>query len=1195
MKQNQRLFSGLRPGNSRFGKMLHLTVITLFLCGQLNASVFQEKGKVKINEKSIDLHELIWKLQEKTDYEFIFNEADLKVYKNLAVNEEGTVNDILDNLLADKNLTYKLSDGVYVIKKKQQKALQKKLYEINIKVVDKDNIAIPGASVVVKGSTKGGATDINGKLNLTVEKQPKFIVVSFIGMKTKEVAYVSNKEFTVKLEGDNKTLTEVIATGYGVVDRRKSSSATTTVEAKDVLEAGVTSIDNMLEGKVAGLAVLGNTGTPGAAPKIRIRGASSISGNREPVWVVDGVILEDPVKLNPQDLNSMDNVNLVGNAISGINPDDIKSITVLKDASATALYGVRAANGVIIVTTKSGVRGAPSFSFSTSNSLKLRPDYDNLNLMNSSERIDLSEEIFKRGLHFSFDPGRVGYEGALMDLFDGNINQEEFTDRVERMKSVNTDWYDLMFETAVSTKNSFSVSGGDDKVRYYMSLGYAKDNSNEKGKGLKEYTMRSNLSFKFSNKFDIALRMNTARTEKEYSHSSIKPYKYAYNTSRALPAFNEDGTRYRYLKKRVKKHPIYYNVLDELDHTGREVDLNRTDINASFNYRPFSNFKLNALIGMSSQTTKDCSWADEKSYYAAILRGLNYDDPFPVGEDLEDFKKTTGSKLPYGGIINTGTYDTKTYSGRLMGDYLKTFKDIHELSLKFGTEIRSTEYTGFNDKRAGYFREKGRIIMDIDPTIWLAYGKQVGEGVYSSSETNSINNTIGFFGAFTYTFNQKLTANFNIRADGSNKFGQDERNKFLPVWSASARYNLSEESIFDNIKWLNLFALKASYGVQGNVHPDQTPNLNVRIHKLDSKSGENQSKLSKWPNPNLRWEKTISTNYGFEFSIFDGRIDGDFDYYYKKGEDQIVSMMVPVSNGARSVSMNQGDVENKGWELTINSKIIDSKDFGLRLGFNAYYNENKVTAFNPDFGEGGHSSIYSNYYTGDIISKGKALNSFYSYKFDKLDSQGYPVFKGTDLSGVKNMEDVYNQVFTYSGKLVPDFNGGINLGVRYKAFNLRTSWSYSLGSNIRLNELYDNETQRLPRPEQNLSDEFVKRWRKPGDEAHTVIPTLSDDNLDLNLQQFIYADNRWEMYNNSDLRVVSGDFLRLRSLSLKYTLPQNICDKIKMKHVDVAFQASNLLLFADKDLNGRDPEQISLSSGTAPITKSYTLGINFKF
>ncbi len=1067
------------------------------------------------------------------------------------------------------------------------------------KVVDTDNEPLTGVNIIEKGNLYNGTiTDFDGNFKLEVNPN-SVLLFSFIGFENKEVTIANGNAITVILTSDLLSIDEVIITGYQKIEKRKLSSSVVSIKGKDVLESGAFTVDNMLQGKVAGLAVMNPTSTPGAAPKIRIRGASSISGNREPVWVIDGVIMSDPVQISAQELNSFDKVNLIGNAVSGLNPSDIERIDILKDASATAIYGIKAANGVIVITTKRGKAGKMQVQFSSDNTVKLRPDYANLDRMNSLQRIEASKEMYERGLTFTSTPGRVSYEGALLDLFDGIINQSQFTQRVQQMSTANTDWYDQMFETSLSTKNNLSISGGSDKFNYYYSLGYAKDNANLKNTGVSQYNARTNLNFNINEKLKIGVKLSGSSSEKDYQHGSIDAYQYAYETSRAIQANNPDGSPFRYVKRiAYDKQPLFYNVNEELSNTGRNIALTTMSLQTTVDYKLTSDLTIMGLAAVNKSNTKETQWANERSYYVSQLRGLNYGDPFPTGDDLKSFQRSPFVMLPYGGELKANTNTNTSTTGRFALNYMKRLNYVHELSANVGGEVRSSKYDGISASTRGYLRDRGHRFAEIDPRIWKnGYAGWLSKNYPTITDNRT--NILSAFGTLTYTYDDRYTGNFNIRTDASNKFGQDKSTRFLPVWSASGRWNLSNETFLSQVSWINLLAIKGSYGVQGNVSPDQTPSLIASLGNLEGRSGEYITTLVKLPNPNLRWEKTISTNLALEFALFNGRLSGDLAIYKKLGEDQIITKRVSSTTGANTVTLNGGNIENKGWEFTINSKIIDGNDFKMGASLNAFFNDNQVVKSGLNYNPDNQDQSYQNYYKGDIITVGKPIGGFYSYRFDKLDENGLPLFKGMEETDGITYNELINNAFTYSGKAIADFNGGFSTYFTYKGFSVDLDFAFSVGRDIRLNNLYKSKAQRLPRPEQNMSSELINRWRTAGDENNTNIPVLTNDPLSLDSyysnRDLRIANNKWEMYNYSDLRVVSGDFLRLRNLRFRYQLPKSVCSKIFIETISVRGSASNLWVLADKELKGRDPEQVTLGSGTVPLTKSFSFGFDVTF
>ena len=456
----------------------------------------------------------------------------------------------------------------------------------------------------------------------------------------------------------------IINTGYQRIDRRMSTSSVASISGEDVLQANATTLDNMLQGKIPGLSVMGSSSTPGAATKVRIRGTSTISGNREPLWVVDGVILDDPVSVSTEMLNNLDNVNLIGNAISGLNPMDIEKIDVLKDASATAIYGVRAANGVIVVTTKRGKMGAPRVNYSGTVTVTERPSYNKLNLMDSRERIDVSKEIAAKGLVYSFEPAAVGYEGLLYDLYDRKISYDQFLSGVQELEMMNTDWFDLLYHNSVSHKHNLSISGADEKVNYYISGAYTDENANVRGTGLEQYNIMAKVQATLASRLTGTVQLRGNITNKDYQHSSISPYSYAYNTSRAIPAFNEDGSySYYNAEQGFNAQPLMFNILNEIDNSGRTVKSNSLYFNANLEWAIWDGLRATGTFAMNMSNTSDKEWYNDRTYAAAQLRGLNYGVPFPDADTWRD----QFCSLPYGGELKSSETRNFGYTTRLQG------------------------------------------------------------------------------------------------------------------------------------------------------------------------------------------------------------------------------------------------------------------------------------------------------------------------------------------------------------------------------------------------------------------------------------------------------------------------------------------------------------------------------------------------
>lgn len=1156
-----------------------------------------QKQLITLDERGKTLDEILLTLSKSVKMWYGFhNSVTVDTERNYSLTiHNATIEEALNALLKESRYSYRIDgDKIVIINKPMvQEKQQEKIVSITRKVVDAaTRKPITGATVIIMKTGMGAITDADGMFTLKGKEGDEY-EISFTGMEPYNAKIITNSTVRIiEMKASILNVRDVVVTGYQQIDRRLLTSAVNSLRAEDLLEGSSTSIDKMLQGKLPGVAVLNQSATPGAAPKIRIRGSSSITGNREPVWVVDGIILEETVPISTEELNSLDNVNLIGNAISTINPEDIERIDILKDASATAIYGVKAANGVIVVTTKKGSRGTPRVSYSTSLNVMSPPTYESMMRMNSEERIEMSQEMHRRGLEFGANnPADIGYEGALLNLWNKEITYNQFLTEVENLKNRNTDWYGELFNPSFSHQHTISVSGGSDKISYYFSGGYSNENSVTIGEQVTKYSGMSKINIKFNEKVNLALKINGGYSQTERPHSSVDPYAYAYETSRAIApeSFYSKSTGYSgYLP---------YNINNELKYSGNDTDNSNVGMNINFDWKIAKWVKFNSLIGLALNNNNQSYWAGEESYYISEFRQT------PYGSKLPDLSLPENANfanqycmLPFGGEYKSiGTRNT-SYTIRNSVALMHTMGK-HEISGNIGTEVRSSKYDGLTSTQYGYLRERGQKFVKIPTATWPKYAKMV-EGL-PDVINDTKNNVLSYYATAAYVYDSRYILNFNIRADGSNKFGQDKSVRFLPVWSVSGRWNIMNEKFMQRVNGniVNNLSIRGSYGIQGNVHPDQVPNLIVNIGELDPISQEYSSALHKMANTKLRWEKTYSSNVAVDVAFLRNRIFGSFDYYYKKGVDQVVQKNVAPSMGESRVAINAGDVENKGWDLSITFVPIESRNWIWSLSLNTGKNYNKV------LNVGNPTVTWRDYLTGSLISNGKAISSFYSYQFGGLNENGYPTYLNAnekDEEGnmlVQSQLEAFERAMLFSGQREPDLAGGFSTYLKFKNFTFNCLMSFNIGNKIRLNNLYSSSGQTLPHPSQNMSSEFVNRWQQAGDEDHTNIPILSQEAGlwgDKNTKYPI-ADNIWDMYNNSDLRVVSGSFLRCRSMSLRYELPKGFTKKIYLKGASVTFDVGNLFVIKDSKLEGRDPEQIALGSRSLPPQQTYTLSINLSF
>lgn len=486
-------------------------LLMLLFCMNLSAGVLAQEALLTIEVENGSIRDVMQTIKQQSEYTFVYNVEEVGHLGNLSVHmKDADIRSILDVCLKGSGLEYSIHENVIVLRKAIIQK-QEEIRKIKGIVTDKNKEPLPGVTVMIKGTTLGVSTNAEGRFELVQPKDTSNIelLVSFIGMKTQTIRYKGEELLKVVLEEDTQEMEEVVVTGYQRVDRRKNTSAVKTLNVDNIMIASATSIDQMLEGRVPGMILMTNSGEVGVVPKIRIRGTSTLVGNREPLWVVDGIIVQDPVPIQAEELNDPDYINRIGNAIAGLNPQDIERLDILKDAAATALYGAKAANGVIVVTTKKGHIGKPVINYNMTATFRQRPRYSDrkIDLMNSRERIQVSRELHEQHYEYDYNANMVGYEGLLSELYQGKITDKQFAEKVARLETVNTDWFDLLTEDTFSHQHTLSMSGGSEKTRYYSSIGFTRDNDVIKGNYNQRYTASLNLETTFSQWFTASVQL----------------------------------------------------------------------------------------------------------------------------------------------------------------------------------------------------------------------------------------------------------------------------------------------------------------------------------------------------------------------------------------------------------------------------------------------------------------------------------------------------------------------------------------------------------------------------------------------------------------------------------------------------------------------------------------------------------------
>ena len=1087
-------------------------------------------------------------------------------------------------------------------------------------VFDKTGEPLVGANVRVTLGRKvwTAQTDSKGayrvKLPAGTSTAGLSISASYLGMKRQTKSGRSNvAHYDFMLDDHSQSLGEAVVTGYGTISTREKTSAITSLKMEEILMPGMTSLEQALEGRVPDMVFMQNSGEVGATARMRIRGTSTLIGNREPLWVLDGIPLSDPVDVTNEQLNDPDYINYIGNAISGINPQDIERVDVLKDAAATALYGTRAAHGVIVVTTKKGEPGPPRITYNSQLKYTARPRYSDrdIYLMNSQERVQFGQELMN--LHYTFPNHMtmVGYEGAYHRFVTGQTDYNGFLAEVQRAETVNTDWFKLLTHDTFNHNHTVALSGGSETARYYASLGYNREEGVQLHHNNDRYTASLNMQTRIAKVIQANIRLNANVQKKTQLPGEIDLLGYAYGTTRALPAFNNDGSYFFYQRHaynvgtdKNEQYKYAYNILNEIENAEKLYSSNGIMAALDLTYRFKTLLDLTLTTSYQRTHSDNSTWFGEKSNYAAQLRNAEYGQaPIPGDYGLSD--------MPYGGVYNTGTNVNENFTLRAQANFRHALgeKKQHLLSASLGYEMNVSNTDGFSENTRGFFKSRGLKYVNMTAEEMNRFPKYAS-WVAHNHPTLRADKThrLSGYAIFSYSYGSLFSLSANTRFDASNKFGSRSNEKFLPVWSASGMLNLKSLLLrqYDAVSDLRL---RTSFGKTGNMVDNQTPNLLLRQESLDTYYGENVAKVDALPNPYLRWEQTDQWNVGVDASLFDYRLTVGVDAYYKHTKDAFDNTLVSPFNGVENYVMNGSDITNSGFSINLSAYLLKTRDWSwlVSANYSVVYNSiNTKTA---------NKYKIEKYLNGTAIMDGKSIGTFYSYNFIGLDPQnGLPLFDDyrdrQHLLEGQPLDRIMERVGVVSGSREPNFAGSFYSTLRYQQWSLSASFNYALGNKIRKFALYKDVLDGVS-SENNVRKEFTHRWRKPGDERHTQLPSLispSDPAFGDNRYHWsaatpaatqgfeTFADNYWMMYDNSNARVVSGSYLRLSNLALRYQFTRKQLKGLPFSNLAFDAAMTNVFTLKSSALEGQDPTQSGFSLQTSlSLRPSFTFGLRVSF
>ncbi|THH37748.1 SusC/RagA family TonB-linked outer membrane protein [Neolewinella litorea] len=1016
-------------------------------------------------------------------------------------------------------------------------------------ITDEGGMPLIGASVLAQGTSTGTVSDIDGNFTLTVADEVTNLIVSYTGFATRVVPLDGSTTLEIILSEDAAQLSEVVVVGYGKQIRSTLTGNVAQIDGGDIENLPVSSVEQAMQGRSAGVFVQSVSGKPGGRINIRVRGSSSISAGNQPLYVVDGVPITSGTFSSPGSGSQ--------NFLADLNPNDVESIEILKDASAAAIYGSRAANGVILVTTKQGKSGKArlnvNISSGASEPSRLRE------FMDAEEFVSFFRQTAAGGARYDWDNQLD--EFGLGDDYTLENTIAAYTDFVEgrfdrysgpsdwRNNETNTDWQEEAFQTGRNQNADLSLSGGTDKLTYYASFGYSDQEGILAGNGFQRLSTRLNLDAQASDRFTYGMRVGFSRSDNERVSNDNQ-----FSTPLQLialapitPVRNTTGEEYQgFAPGQLFDRPIttYYNGLVELANSEKQSISYRTLGNV------FGQFELTEGLSARAEAGVDVANIKQNRFLGRLTDG---------GESTNGFADSRWSN-----IVN--------YTTKALLLYNRGFDAGHNVDFVGGVEFQQSTNEDI---------EVDAQEFPLDQLRTIASAADITGGSTTLTEFSFLS----YFGRANYNYNRKYLFSLSARMDGSSRFGANNRYGFFPA--VAAGWVLSEEDFLEGNPLVSYLKLRSSYGLTGNA--DISNFASLGLYGASGYGGVSGLAPVQIPNPDLTWESTLQFDFGIDFGVFNNRLSGELDYYVKNTNDLLLNVPIPGTSGFRTQFRNLGELRNRGVELLLNAVVSDAA-FGWSSSFNFSYNKNEILSLAPGqdiIDDGG--SRYMN-----VVKVGESLGAFYGLEYagvDPANGDGLFYINETDDDGnIVNPDATTNNAneanFTMLGNALPTTLAGWTNNFTYGGVSLDIFFQGSFGNEVHNSAgvfqscggcWFDNQTR---------------------DQLDAWTPENTDTNVPEARFFWGNADN-----GRSSRYLSSGDFIRLKTLTLAYELPPTLVDRIGLNRLRVYVTGQNLALITKYD--GWDPEVAadflsdsspniltSVDFYTAPQPRTIIVGVN---
>ncbi len=1115
-----------------YGLVLQTLLLNLVLAIDANGQYKNiEEVRVTLSGEEMTLNQFFKEVQRKTPFKFSYDNRDVDRQLELTfAKKEGPVIDFLREAAQQSELSFRqVNHGIDVMKRRGSAVEVVSFADpitVNGTVRDENGEPMPGATISVQGTNIGTVTDLDGKYSLDVQEGAT-LVFSYIGYKTQQVTVGNQTTINISLQQDESSLDEVVVVGYGSVQKSDLTGSVSSLRSKDFNPGANVSAEQMMQGRAAGVQINQASGEPGAGMRVRVRGSSSINAGNEPLYVIDGLPIDNSSL--PSASSRISNPS-PRNPLNALNPADIESIEILKDASATAIYGSRGANGVVMITTKKGKEGALQVDYSGYGGVQSQAR--RLDILNAQEYISVMNGIAELE-----GQSPVFTQSDIQEIGEG------------------TDWQEEVFRQAAIQNHQLNFSGGTKDTKYYASLNYFNQDGILINSGMKRYTGRVNLDHQINNKFKFGINLTTSFIDDQVSphgtgtNENAGVINAALEMDPTMPIFDAEGNYSRHPSITVDNPLAIANGIS----ISRET--NRTFGNVFMEYNIIEDLTARINFGTDRQT----------------VRGDAYNSTLTIaGEGAQGEANVTSAEL-------------SNYVVELTSNYNKTFDEIHSLSILGGFTFQEFDQKVLGASARGF-------PSDATGTHNLGLGDNNLHLVNTNFETNTL---LSYLGRINYNLKSKYLFTASFRADGSSRFGPENRFGYFPSFALGWRMN--EESFMTDLSVVSELKLRGSWGITGNQEIGNFNFLQTYGLRGGTQGGAiigNQLRTivaaQRLPNPNLQWEETAQTNVGIDFGLFDGRITGTVDYFIKETDNLLLNLPIPSTSGFSSMLSNVGKVRNWGWEFLVNSEnFVGPFRWSSSLNLSLINNEVVDLGTLPQIITGSGGGFISQI---SMIRPGEPMNSYFGHVIDGVFQQGDNIegsaqpnaepgyLRYTDQNGDGVIDSEDRRII---GDPFPDFTYGISNDFSYGNFNLSVFFQGVHGVEILNSNMVRTYHPISPR-RNRYAEPMLNRWTP--DNPSEVYPSGAN--------MGIYATGGANVHT---MNVEDASFLRLRNVRLSYNIPTTNISFLRSAAVYLSGQ--NLITFTrysgfDPEVNSYGNSNVVIDYNSYPFPRIFMLGVN---